>query len=193
MDALRMLEFPNNFFDLVNLRLGVSWMRKWDWPKLLSEFQRVTRPSGVVRITDAEIVLPSTSPALTQLQEMLQCALAQAGHFFEPETTGLTAHLVPLLTQHSIQQVQAKDFAVEYRAGTAQGKAYYEDMKHGFRTVRPFISKWGCASQDYDMIYQQALTEMQQSNFHITLRLRSVWGSPYPRKEQKRPTTEHRS
>ncbi len=35
MDALRMLEFPNNSFDLVNQRFGISWLRTWDWPKLL--------------------------------------------------------------------------------------------------------------------------------------------------------------
>ncbi|HEX7735476.1 MAG TPA: class I SAM-dependent methyltransferase, partial [Ktedonobacteraceae bacterium] len=37
MDALRMLEFPTGFFDLVNLRFGGSFLRTWDWPKLLQE------------------------------------------------------------------------------------------------------------------------------------------------------------
>ena len=193
MDALHMLNFPNNFFDLVNLRFGISFLRKWDWPRLLSELQRVTRLNGLVRITDMEIVHPNNSPALTQLQEMLLCAFDRAGHLFAPETTGLTAHLVPLLTQHGVQQIQTRDFALEYPAGTPQGKAYYEDAKHAFRTFYPFINKWGCASQDYDAIYQQALTEMQQSNFHITLRLLTVWGSPYPRKEQQIPMTEYHS
>ncbi len=193
MDALRMLEFPNDFFDLVNLRMGVSFLRKWDWPKLLSEFQRVTRPGGVIRITDEGIIHPSNSPALTQLCEMAQCALDRAGHLFAPETTGLTAHLLPLLTQHGIQQVQTKDFALEYQAGTPQGEVYYEDIKHVFRTIRPFIEKWGCATQDYNVLYQQVLKEMQQSNFHATMRLLTVWGHPYPHKEQKIPTTEHRS
>src|SRR5579875_3896069 len=54
MDALLRLEFPSDFFDLVNLRLGSSWIRKWDWPKLLLEMLRVTRPGGVVRLTDIE-------------------------------------------------------------------------------------------------------------------------------------------
>src|SRR5579872_3004974 len=35
MDALRMLEFPASFFDLVNHRAATSWLRTWDWPKLL--------------------------------------------------------------------------------------------------------------------------------------------------------------
>ena len=42
MDALRMLEFPNAYFDLVNQRLGASWLRVWEWTKILLEYQRVT-------------------------------------------------------------------------------------------------------------------------------------------------------
>src|SRR6266851_2530638 len=54
MDALRMLEFPSNFFDLVNLRFAIGYMRTWDWPKLLQEFQRVARPGGIIRLTESE-------------------------------------------------------------------------------------------------------------------------------------------
>lgn len=44
MDALHPLEFPANSFDLVNMRFGLSYLRKWDWPNVVSEFQRVTQP-----------------------------------------------------------------------------------------------------------------------------------------------------
>ncbi len=176
MDALRMLEFPASFFDLVNLRLSTSFMRIWDWPKMLSELQRVTHPGGVVRVTEADVIHDSNSPALTQFYEMFQCALFKAGHLFEQETTGITAHLVPLFTQHGLQQVQTKAHALEYQAGTHQGQSYAEGVKNMFRTLRPFIQKWGCLSQEYDTIYQQALDEMQRSDFHVTWKLLTVWG-----------------
>src|SRR5437879_981269 len=44
MDALRMLEFPSESFDLVNQRFASGWLRTWDWRKLLQEYQRVCRP-----------------------------------------------------------------------------------------------------------------------------------------------------
>lgn len=72
MDALLIIEFPYDFFDLVNLRFGVSFLRTWDWPKLLSEMQRVSRPGGVIRITDAELINRSNSPALTQHNELYE-------------------------------------------------------------------------------------------------------------------------
>src|SRR2546429_2050027 len=40
-DALHMPTFPADSFDLVHQRLGMSFLRTWEWPKLLSEYQRV--------------------------------------------------------------------------------------------------------------------------------------------------------
>jgi SAM-dependent methyltransferase len=177
MDALLILEFPAGFFDLVNLRFGISFLRTWDWPKLLSELQRVTRPGGVIRITDEEVINPSNSAALTQLLEMWLLSLFRSGHLFENHTTGLTTHLPGLLTRYGVQQVQTRAYALEFRAGTPEGQAYYEDMMHAFRTGRPFLARWGCVSKDYDTLYQQALAEMQQPDFCVTWNLLTAWGS----------------
>ncbi len=79
MDALRMLEFPSDYFDLVNHRFGQSWLRTWDWPKLLSEYQRVTRPGGVTRVTESDFNSPETgkknfATALRRSSTMLKIA-----------------------------------------------------------------------------------------------------------------------
>jgi ubiquinone/menaquinone biosynthesis C-methylase UbiE len=176
MDTLRMLEFPPAYFDLVNLRFGVSFMRTWDWPKLLNEFQRVTRRGGVIRITECDAV-ESNSPALSRLVEVLLQAYHNAGHFFRPHSNGLTSELVPLLTQHGLGNVQSCVHELHYRAGTPEGQHFAEDMQHSFRTVRPFIQKWTRVPQDYDTIYQQALIEMQQRDFEATWRFVTAWGN----------------
>jgi len=182
MDALRPLEFPVAFFDLVNLRLGVSYLRTWDWPKFLSELLRVTRPGGVVRVTDSEIILQSNSSALTRLCEMSQCALYRSGHLFTEKSRGLVDHLVRLLDQYGYEQVQTKTYTTEYRAGTSQGQACYEDVMLFFQTGRAFIQKWGCATKDYDTIYRQALSEMRLPDFRATGNMLTAWGSkPKPR------------
>jgi ubiquinone/menaquinone biosynthesis C-methylase UbiE len=53
MDALRRLEFDDHFFDLVNERYGMSYLRTWDWYKFLTECLRVTRPGGVITFTES--------------------------------------------------------------------------------------------------------------------------------------------
>ncbi len=176
MDALGTLDFPPAFFDLVNLRFGISFVRTWDWPKLLRELLRITRPGGVVRVTDSEIGQHSESPALTRLFEMLQCALFRTGHLFTQESTGLTSHLVRLLAEYGCQQVQTKTYRMVYRAGTPQGETFYQDLKLLFQASRPFIEKRGCAAEEYETTYRQALKEIGQPDFFVAGNILTVWG-----------------
>ena len=155
-------------------------MRTWDWPKMISEMRRVTRARGIVRITDAEAghTCPA-SPALMQFSDLYQSALFQAGNLFEPAPSGLTAHLAPLLEHHGCKSVQTRTYAMTYQAGTPSGQAYSEDMQRAFQTLRPFILKWGSRTrpEDYDALCQQALAEIQQSNFEATWNLLTAWGT----------------
>jgi ubiquinone/menaquinone biosynthesis C-methylase UbiE len=187
MDALRMLEFPANYFDLVNQRIGASYLRTFDWPKLLQEYQRVTRPGGVIRVTEGKIVFESTSPALTRLSEIVLDALYRAGHLFTLDRNGVTSELARLLHQYGLQNVQTRTYTLEYRAGTAEGQLYYEDMRRVFRTVVPFLHKWSRVPDDYEAIYQQALNEMQQPDFVATWGLLTAWGIKSRKKEYSVP------
>jgi ubiquinone/menaquinone biosynthesis C-methylase UbiE len=176
MDALRKLEFPDSYFDLVNLRFGVSFMRTWDWYNLLREMIRVTRSGGVIRLTDNEIVHESNSPALTRFFEIIRHAMFRAGHLFEEENTGLTAHLADMLSRHGCREVQTKRFALEFRGGTANAGAYYEDAAHVGQTLRPFIQKWVGLPDDYDAVYQQALADIKRDDFRNTWYFLTAWG-----------------
>lgn len=188
MDALMYLEFPPGYFDLVNMRLGISFLRTWDWPKLLGEMQRITRQGGVIRITDEEVVHLSNSPTYARFyNEMLLPAFYRSGHLFEEETTGLSAHLARLLQLHGYQQVQTKAHPLTFPAGTPQGQAYYQDVVHFFHTMRPFLQKWGSLPKDYETITQQALEEMQQPDFWATWNLLTAWAiNPHPTRWPKR-------
>ncbi len=177
MDALRMLEFPRHYFDLVNQRFGVSYLRTWDWPKLLAEFQRVTTPGGVIRLTEGPMLPENTSPALTQLYHLLLQAFYQSGHLFTPESDGITGQLAHLLHRHGVQHVQTRSYTGEGRAGTIEGQRFYEDMSRVFRTVLPFLRKWTRVPDDYERIYQQALSEMQQPDFVESGSILTAWGN----------------
>ena len=176
VDVLKPLAFSDTSFDLVNLRFGISFTRTWDWPGLFSELLRVTRPGGIIRITDSELITPSTSPATARLQEMVICAFFRAGHLFAQESTGLIAHLKPLFTQYGVQQIQEKPHPLKFQAGTAEGQVYRDDMLRVYQAIVPFLQKWGCYDQEYDAIYQQARREMEQPDFHVTWNLLTVWG-----------------
>ncbi|GAC1375883.1 MAG: 27-O-demethylrifamycin SV methyltransferase [Ktedonobacteraceae bacterium] len=184
MDALRMLEFPQGYFDLVNLRFGVSYLRTWDWPNILQEFRRVTRPGGVIRITECDIVVSNT-PAVNELYDLFQDALKQAGHLFFPARDGITRALESTMYQAGILNLQTQVHILEYRGGTPEGQLFSEDVKHVFRTALPFFRKWVRVPNNYESLYQQALAEMQQPGFVATWRLLTVWGSnSFPKEKQ---------
>jgi ubiquinone/menaquinone biosynthesis C-methylase UbiE len=174
-DALRMLEFPTNSFDLVNQRGGMSWLRTWDWAKLLSEYVRVVHRGGVIRITETENV-ESSSPAFNRFGGLLTRALCQAGYNFRPDGVGVSSELAPLLSKHGIQQVQTRTYGLQYRAGTSEWQSFFEDARRFFTTYVPFLRKWIHVPDDYTEMCQQALHEMQQPDFVATWKLVTVWG-----------------
>ena len=174
MDALRMLEFPPNYFDLINQRFGMSYLRTWDWPNLLQEFQRVSRPGGIIRITEAEIFEGNT-PAFTALYDQLQQAFINAGHFFSSGRDGVTKELIHVLHQSGVQNVQTRTYAIEYRADTPGMPLFFEDVKHMMRVTIPFMQKWTKFPANYETLYQQMLLEMQQPDFVGIWRLLTVW------------------
>src|SRR5260370_41067512 len=79
MDALLILEFPKNYFDLTNMRFATAFMRTWNWPKVLDEMQRVTRPGGVIRLTENEC-FHSSSPPLVRTLAIPAAHLCLSGH-----------------------------------------------------------------------------------------------------------------
>ncbi len=177
MDARGLLKFPDDSFDLVNQRLGGSYLRIWDWPDLLQKYQGVVRPEGVIRITECDVA-HSNSPAFTQLSDLFLTTLFKAGHFKTEQMDGLMSQLPPLLKQQGFRQVQTRDHALHYPAGTHEGELFAQDMKHAFRTLLPFFRKWTRVPDNYEELYQQALCEMQLPGFVGSWNLLTIWGNP---------------
>jgi ubiquinone/menaquinone biosynthesis C-methylase UbiE len=176
MDALRVIEFPNGAFDLVNLRLGTSWLRTWEWKKLLVECRRVCRPGGTIRVTEGNIVIENNSPALTKLNAISLAAVSHSGRLFTHSGDGLINELERLMTQHCIEQVQTQTHILTFRAGTSEGHYFSEDMERFYRVAVPFFQKWVRLPDDYQQLYQQAKREMQQPDFFATWTFLIIWG-----------------
>ncbi len=183
MDVLRDLAFPEGYFDLVNQRFGVSYLRTWDWPTILSEYVRVTRPGGVIRITEANYILDSSSPALTFLQSLTTQAFYNAGRLFTATSGGLISELERLLQRFGLLQVQTRMNVVDYRAGTVEGQDLIEVTKLFYRTSLPFLQKWTRIPENYETVYQQMVKEMQKPDFVVTWGLLTAWGTIPPKDE----------
>lgn len=178
MDALRLLEFPDNYFDLVNQRFGASWLRTWDWPKMLAAYQRVTRARGTIRITEGEFLAGGSDTAHQRLNQLLLQAFHSSGNIFTPEPDGVTSQLASLLHQYAgIRDQQTRSHVLRYRVGTPEWQIGYDDTKLIYRTILPFLRKWTQVPDNYEQLYQQMLSEMQQPDFTATWNLLTAWGT----------------
>ncbi len=175
MDALRRLEFPTGYFDLVNQRCGASYLRTWDWPYLLREYQRVAHIGGIIRITEGAWGAESSSPALAALFVLMRQAFYRAGHSFTEQPDGVTSALVGLCERQGWTPVQHRLIASDYQAGTPAGEVFREDMQLTFKMLVPFLHKWGHVPDDYEQQVQRALAEMQQPGFHAHGQMLLVW------------------
>jgi ubiquinone/menaquinone biosynthesis C-methylase UbiE len=189
MDALRILEFPPSSFDLVNQRLGFSWLRTWEWAKLLQEYQRVSRPGGIIRITEPSITATyEHSPALTKLNDIALETCYRSGRLFVNSADGVMCEVVRLMTQHEIRDVQSRVHTLVYQAGTAELQHFCDDMTLFYRVGLPYFQKWTNVPSDYQDLYQQALKEMQQPDFVVTSTVLTAWGKSPPKKERTSQT-----
>ncbi len=177
MDGLSVLNFPTDYFDLVNQRFGQSYLRNWDWRQVLLEYQRTTRPGGIVRITENDVLIDSTSPALARFNQLFQEAFYQAGHLFNAENRGLTGDLARLLEQAGLKNVQTRACDLEYRAGTSAGEQFCEDVRIAMETLSPFIYRWARLPADYNDLRAQVNQEIGQADFSARVHTLTAWGT----------------
>jgi ubiquinone/menaquinone biosynthesis C-methylase UbiE len=176
MDALLLLDFHSQSFDLVNHRMASGWLRTWEWPKLLSEYRRIGRWNGIVRITEPDLTWQNNSPALMSLGELFLQAFHRAGHLFTPAGNGVSSELERLLKQHGIREVQTRNCAIEYRAGTPEGESMLANATLAYRTGQPFLRKWVGVLDHYEQLSQRLLIETQQPDFEASWHVLTAWG-----------------
>ena len=176
MDALTMLYFPDGYFDLVNQRLGVSYVRTWDWLRLLTEFRRVTRRKGIIRLTENDFIVESNSPSLLRLNQLTLNAFSKAGHTFASTSEGVTDELARLLHQAGVRDVEIQRYGMTFRAGTPDIQMFHDNAKQFYRAIMPFLQKWGQLPADYDAIYQRALNDMYKPDFDANWGNVTAWG-----------------
>jgi ubiquinone/menaquinone biosynthesis C-methylase UbiE len=181
MDATKPLEFPDNSFDLVNARLIDGFMTREIWPRAIQEFVRVTRPGGIVRVTEADSWAISNSFALEKLIHLGVRALYQRGHSFSPYPEAQHISLTPMLESFfraaGCQDIQKKAHVLDFSAGAKGHVGHYENYKVAFKLMQPFFVQAGVATQEeLDVLYEQMLAEMLSDNFCALCYLLSVWG-----------------
>ena len=179
LDATQRLDFGDESFDLVNARFLFGFMRPAHWPALLQECWRITRPGGILRLTECEF--PTTnSPAFEELSGLFMRALYVAGQSFSVDgrTLGITPVLGRLLLNTGYRDLREKAHVLHASAGMEAHTSFYHNFEFAYKLAEPFLIKLELVTPEaFSEIYDQAMTEMQSDDFCATWFYITVTGS----------------
>lgn len=178
-DVLQPLDFPDATFDLVNARALVAFVPKTAWPGLVKEFARITRPGGVIILTECDNSGDTNSPAYERYKQLVMQAMAATGLSHHPY--GTDWHLTPFLGKYlqdaGCEQISLKAHVLDFSAGAPARQGFYENVKIAFKLVQPFVIKQNLATQkELDLLYDQVLAEMLSDDFRALMYWLTTWG-----------------
>src|SRR6266851_3032904 len=166
MDIQKPLEFPDRSFDLVNARF-INFLPAAAWPKLMHELGRITRPGGIIRLTESEWWYFSNSPALENLNAMIIRALKIQGESFSQSGrfTGVLPMLGRFLLDAGCVNIKHKSHVIDYSSESEFYEGFRRDAAAVFKLFQPFIVRMAVASQEeLDQLYQQMTFEMMKND-----------------------------
>lgn len=179
MDITKPLAFSDNTFDFINDRFLSGSVRRNQWNAVLSECFRITKPGGIMRMTELDSSGESTSEAFERSSELLGKAMKRAGYGFSESgrSNAITPMLPKLLRDAGYVNVQIKPQVIDFSAGTEVHMAVYRNFEIFFKVVQPLIVNTGIATQEeLDRIYQKVLLDLMQDNFRGMWYMLTAWG-----------------
>lgn len=179
MNVLERLDFLDNSFDLVNARFLVGFMPQAGWSAFLQECKRITRPGGIVRLTEFDEPGTTNSTAFEAWKALTFRAVRKAGFSSSPDghNYGILPLLSRLLRDGGLQNIGHKAHVIDFSAGTDAFETMFQNCSVAFQLVQPFLLKMNLATQEeMDELYQQMLIEMMLADFCAIWSYMTVWG-----------------
>jgi ubiquinone/menaquinone biosynthesis C-methylase UbiE len=178
LDPFQRFSLSENTFDLVNARYLVGLLPASAWKSLLSELVRVTRPGGVLRLTETDLPI-TNSVATEQLSSWTGKAYAATKRSFSPtgRTLSMTPMLLRLLQDAGCQDIKQMAWTTNFSASLPASTPVTEDLARTYQLLQAFLVSVGvAAAEEIEQVYQQMLTDMQSERFAATAISLTVWG-----------------
>lgn len=178
MDVTQPLHFANNSFDLVNGRILTGFLTTQQWSALMQECARITRPGGILRLTEVEWGF-TNSAALDTLSGMTALSFYRAGHTFSPSgrTIGTANMLRLLLKRAGYQDIQYRAHAVDFSTGAEAHESNVQNVLVVYKLIQPFFVQMQVATEEeLQRLYMQIEEDMQKEDFCAIDYYLKVWG-----------------
>lgn len=179
MNITEPLDFPDASFSFVNARYLGAALKREAWVPFLAECLRILEPGGLLRLTEQDTFATTSSVAVEEMSARGYLALQQLGYGFSVDgrTLGLLPRLPSLLRQAGIIDIHCSAYAVELSANTPHWMQYYHNCEVLYVQSKTFQCHYGSITpEDYDILAQRALADIQQPDFTALQQFVSFWG-----------------
>lgn len=170
-DILRGIPYPDHVFDYTHQRLLVGGIPTYQWPFVVQELLRVTRPEGYIELLETGNVFHHMGPATQQLKGWWDAGMGRAGFDLAMMPT-----IDALLARLGLQNIHMETIQVPLgkwagRAGDLLGRDIFEVFK-SFKAV--YVNRLGVQPALFDQLV--ALLPEEWEVHHTTYEFYAVFG-----------------
>ncbi|KAG0274363.1 hypothetical protein BGZ95_009868 [Linnemannia exigua] len=187
VNVLQGLPFEDNTFDFVHQRFLIMGYPAKDWPFVIQELIRVTKPGGIIELTEIPIVSNANGPELTKLMEVLEQGCIERGL-----DTKAAKKLEGMLREAGIQDVKACHASIPVGAwGAKVGQLMRENSAGIWSSLRGLIKELtGLNDTQYEAMIKRVFVEYEHYKCYVNCYC--AWGvkpHPPPRPEESSSTS----
>lgn len=179
-DILRPWDFPDQTFDLVNARFLIAALPRAAWREMVQACFRVTKPGGVIRLTESDVFGLTSSRAFADWSQLCYQLSSARGYGFSPDqrSLGITHLLGDFLQTVGCEPLLSQMHVVDFSAHSEGWADIFHNYNIAFTKTQPLLQQAGLATQqELEALYQHFLIESHLASFRGVWPSMSVWGT----------------
>jgi ubiquinone/menaquinone biosynthesis C-methylase UbiE len=179
MDVRQKLAFPNQSFDLINIRAATGYITRRTWPLLLQECARITRPGGVLRVSETDRIGLTNSLPFEKYAHYFTHLLAKLEYGFAVDTYtfGMSPMLGKVFQDAGYGDMHMKSYVLDFSYGTAFHPIQLQNIEISFQLLQPRLIEMGIAAQEeLESTYEAVIQDLRSETFCGLCYLFTLWG-----------------
>lgn len=178
MDVLQPLDFPDNFFDVVNMRCSVGFMPKEMWIPVLKEYYRICKPGGILRLTEASVTEIAAAPAYHRMQRALMNLAWKFGKSFAETETAQMPMLFRFVREAGfVKDIRSQCVMIDISSGADAHDLVTENFEMVYLGLKDPLLKIGAMSEEeFDRTFKEVQAEFRDPAFAGLWYVASVQG-----------------
>ncbi len=187
MDARETLDFPDESFDYIQMRLTHSFIRPSLWPAILRDTYRLLKPGGWLRVTDLEMTI-SNKQHTEDLYAIIPVVWTKAHRSMSPtgRSIGLLPRIKPLLSASGYRDLELSLYPMEAADDRKDNTFEKESVALVYtRLYDLLLQVGGYSKEQLTELFEKALVEIDHEDYKsISIMLSCLGRKPEGGKEE---------